>query len=265
VTKSIQAKEHCLIVATDLTGQKVARILQRTCCTTIKDIGGNALYALTLDNYACLIIQLIEEEFESQKKELALIKMRFNNLPIITIPFNENLEVIRTIGNIGIDCVVSPSEIDGIAELYQKVLKKNSCRVTLTNFGIKLGNCTEKSVQALTFIEARYVELMNTSEIANSVNIAEATLSREFRKSGIVNPKRILMLFKIRHSINLMDNPALKLKDITYLSGFSNERRFNECFWRIMKCSPSQYRETRYSTMSIHSTNVVYENLDRKQ
>ena len=83
---------------------------------------------------------------------------------------------------------------------------------------------------------------MSTTEIAMQLNIHESTLSREFKKNNITNPKRLLLYFKVGHASNLMKNKGLNLKKIAHQSGFSNEQRFNECFKRLFNETPNVYR-----------------------
>ncbi|MFX0135732.1 MAG: helix-turn-helix domain-containing protein [Candidatus Hodarchaeota archaeon] len=74
------------------------------------------------------------------------------------------------------------------------------------------------------------------------MDISEITLSREFKKYWSIGPKQLLMLFKLKHTTYLMKNPGLSLSEISELVGFSDQRRFNECFHRFLGNSASECR-----------------------
>jgi AraC family L-rhamnose operon transcriptional activator RhaR/AraC family L-rhamnose operon regulatory protein RhaS len=96
--------------------------------------------------------------------------------------------------------------------------------------------------KSLRYIEQHYLTLMNTSEVADFAGISECTLSREFKKFNLPGPKRLLMYCKIKHATHLMRNEELKIKQIAAMSGFTNVKRFHECFQMVFECSPGEYR-----------------------
>lgn len=178
------------------------------------------------------------------------IRRQFPVIPFIGIIDDANIELARICGLNGIDKLISVGELFKIEKLLQKVLEDFHSKVTLLDFKINLENLSDLTIKALKIIETNYIELKGVSEIANMLSINESTLSREFRNNNLVGPKRILLFFKLKRAITLMKNEGLSLKEITYLSGFSDERRFNECFHKILDCSPGNYRNYKLQAIS---------------
>lgn len=170
------------------------------------------------------------------------MKKQFSSIPIIGIIEKEDMELARLCGLNGFDKLVSAKDIGLIDTIILEVSKKFRSRITLCDFRIELDNLSDLMVRALKLIEAHYTELKGVGEIAASLGVNESTLSREFRQYNLVGPKRILLYFKLKYAIRLMQNEGLSLKDITYLSGFSSAKRFNECFHLVFDCSPGNYR-----------------------
>lgn len=96
----------------------------------------------------------------------------------------------------------------------------------------------------LLFIESRYLTICNMTDIANYIGVTENTITREFHKYNLCSPKRLLMYFKVKHSIELLRNSDLKIREIANLSGFTNEQRYIECFAKVFHSTPSNYRRT---------------------
>lgn len=171
------------------------------------------------------------------------IKFRFNHVPILLLLDDPELETARKCGELGVNRIIINGDEDKSILENIKFIIKNQVFIRLVDFNIDINNYPKVVQNALKVIEKNYVKLMGTNEIAGILDVSDCSLIREFNKSKILTPKRLLLFFKVKHSLILMMKDGLSLKEIANLSGFSNEKRFNECFQRIFSIPPGSVRE----------------------
>ena len=182
------------------------------------------------------------------KLHLAALKQLKQNYPltpiICIIKESTEIDLVRKLGALGVDRVLYLQDIKSLRRHIQH-LCKNSVKVQLSHFNIKANYTSNILNQALEIIEKDYLPLLTMKEISDRLMINESTLSREFKKFDLINPKRLLMYFKIKHATFLMKSEALSIKEIAHLSGFTNEQRFYECFSRVYRCAPGKYKSRK--------------------
>jgi AraC-like DNA-binding protein len=164
----------------------------------------------------------------------------FPNMNSIAIVKKSEVKLSHFLGMNSIKEVIHTDELDTLDSLIQKATRTN---ITLDKFGIVLNNYPPLLQKILRFIEDNYLTIFTITDIANYIGVVECTIDREFQKNNLCPPKRLLMYFKIMHSVELLKNSDLKIKEIANLSGFTNEQRFIECFVRVHNLSPSKYRK----------------------
>lgn len=191
----------------------------------------------------CILIDLTRGN--SLLTEWERLKKRFSTLPCIAIMDSLDIELAHYCGTLGIDYVLSTKELHRLEEAINKIGMEKSIRVILSELNIDKTNLLYSSLlkEALLLIENEYIKILNTNEIADTIEISECTLSREFAKYGLPSPKKILLFLKVRHAIKLMANNGLNLQEIAFLSGFTDEKRMGECFKRIFGLPPGEYRK----------------------
>lgn len=190
---------------------------------------------------ACIIIHLCDGGIK-KLLDVPILKKQFSMIPVIGLIDDNDIELARLCGQNGIDRLVTTDSMDDVEEEINSLVNEFHIRVTLKDFDIDFNQVSHSIVDALTFIEKNYIELKGVSEIASVLGISESSLSREFRNNQLIGPKRMLLYFKLKHAIMLMRNEGLSIKEITFQSGFSSAKRFNDSFHRIMGCSPGNYR-----------------------
>ena len=201
--------------------------------------------AIRMNPISCIILHLdqnIPDELYFER-----IKKIFPHIPWIAVLASrdmEQLELARHCGVMGIDCVLSYDDIDLIEDKIAKVCAFKSNRVSLVDINImkESANYSTMLQEALSIIERHYTKILNTIEISDLMELAESTLSREFVKFGLPGPKNILIRMKVQNSINLMRNKGLNIREISSLSGFTDEKRMAECFHRMFGMPPGEYR-----------------------
>jgi transcriptional regulator GlxA family with amidase domain len=162
------------------------------------------------------------------------------------------MEMARFCGAIGIDCVLYDKELGRIGDEITRICSKKNNRAGLQEIGIDKTNPFFSSMarNALVFMEKNYPEILNTNEIADRLEISECTLSREFAKMQLPGPKQVLMLLKVHYAIKLMRNIGLNVREISSLSGFTDEKRMAECFHRMFGMPPGEYRQRKVNKLN---------------
>jgi transcriptional regulator GlxA family with amidase domain len=141
--------------------------------------------------------------------------------------------------------VLPYEEIHRIKEEILKICEEKNNKVFIEDLSIDKNDPLYSVMlrESLLIMERNYLKIFNINEIANILRINESTLFREFSKFGLPSPKKILMFLKVRHAIKLMQNKGLNVREISSLSGFTDEKRMAECFHRMFGMAPGEYRE----------------------
>lgn len=170
-------------------------------------------------------------------------KFSFNHIPIIVHLDVLNVDDIRKCGEMGVDNVIIEGiNVKSLKNNMEKLINEK-VSIKIYDFGINSHVYSNLVKNALELIEDNYLRLMNVKEIADILNVSDCTLISEFKKNGLLSPKKLLLHFKVKHSLMLMQNVGLNLKEIASLSGFSDEKRFIECFHRFFQKSPGNVRK----------------------
>ena len=73
-------------------------------------------------------------------------------------------------------------------------------------------------------------------------------ISRRFRKIYGVSFSDCLVSCRMRHACILLDETNMTVREIAFAVGYRDSLYFSKVFRRIMKTSPSEYRENKQST-----------------
>lgn len=158
----------------------------------------------------------------------------FPNLPMITIiKDSSNIELIRKCGEIGINSIILLSDSIHLEDRIHELIQNLEITVTIREIGIDIKEPPEIMRRALSFMESNYTKIMCIEEVINYLGTTYKTLSSLFKQTRVINPKAVLMFLKVRHSLYLLQQNNLSIEEISYKSGFSNKKRFSECFRRM--------------------------------
>jgi AraC-like DNA-binding protein len=219
------------------------------CC--YKNSLSNVHESLRLKHYDFLLLFI---EFNCNKIEEFLFKYIsevFPNLNSIAILKKTDGKVSHFLGKNGIMEIIYFDELDNLSSL---LLRVNCTNIKLERFTNSIENYSPLLQKLLRFIEKYYLSILTISEIADSIGINESTVDREFQKSNLGPPKRLLLHFKVMHSMELLCNTDLRIKEVACLSGFTSVQRYIECFIRIYKMSPAEYRKREVFVKTIKNT-----------
>jgi YesN/AraC family two-component response regulator len=176
------------------------------------------------------------------EKMLQYFSENFPNLNSTVLLKKPEVKVSHFLGKNGIKHIILFNELDYLESHFSNI---NKTKITLDKFQIVLANLSPLLQKILHYIEGNYLNIFTITDIANYLSVNECTITREFKKHNLTSPKRLLMYFKVKHSVELLKNSDLKIKEIACLSSFTNEQRFNECFKKVFTEPPEKYRITR--------------------
>lgn len=225
-------KYNCIILIKNNLFYKLRPFLNGNLNVIIRQRFGELLHTVRCNLVHCVILYC-ETPNQFQKKNLHQFKQKFPTIPLLTIFPERWIGTAHAFGRAGVDRVIHSSDIDQLNEEINNLIHQHTIRITLKDIGISQMNYSPKLNEALRILERDYLFLMGVKEIADLLEINECTLSREFNKYDLPGPKRILMYLKVHHAMRLMQNKGLSKSEIALLSGFSNERRLEECILRL--------------------------------
>ena len=197
-----------------------------------------------LQHISCVILHVVRDI--PGKINFKRFKKLFPSIPCIAVIVPKSIELARYCGTLGIESVLQIEEIEHIGNEIDRVCTERNNKVSFNEItilnGIDRKKCSTVIREALSIMEQEYVGILNINEVADLMEISECTLSREFVKYALPGPKKILMYLKVHQAIKLMRNSGLNVREISSLSGFTDEKRMAECFKRIYGMPPGKYR-----------------------
>jgi AraC-like DNA-binding protein len=188
------------------------------------------------------IIFYVKENLHQQDKGLIYFRNHFPTIPLIGIIAENNIEVARKCGEIGFNRLYMKNQIEQLINEMADLINSLSLRITVSELPIEFEKCSELAKKILTYIEHNYIQIINIQQLTNYLDISESILNTELKANNIPTAKKIILFFKIKHSILLMQNKGLNLTEISRLSGFTNNKRFGECFIRAYGMTPKTFR-----------------------
>lgn len=98
--------------------------------------------------------------------------------------------------------------------------------------------------KAINYIEENYSEIKSVNEVASSVFVSVATLSRLFKKHLSITPKEFLLAKRLSIAKRLLDGGA-QVTDVAMRTGFSDTSHFIEVFKQKFNLTPYKYKKDK--------------------
>lgn len=99
--------------------------------------------------------------------------------------------------------------------------------------------------KALDYIEQHFAEKITLQDLASAAGINKDYFCRIFSQLANVSPMEYVNDYRIRQSIELLNNTALTVTEICYSCGFHSCSYYNKLFLRSVGISPGEYRRNR--------------------
>lgn len=96
--------------------------------------------------------------------------------------------------------------------------------------------------KAVKYVENHYGEEIQVKTLAEELEITPNYFSQIFKAQMGENFIDYLNKFRVKKARKLLDEPGLKIYQISELVGYSNYKYFNQIFRKYMGCTPKEYR-----------------------
>ena len=99
---------------------------------------------------------------------------------------------------------------------------------------------------ALRYIEHHYAEKLTLTELAEKTYVSQWYLSKLLNKYTNKSFSDLLNQTRIKRAKELLQNPSLKIYEISDMLGFNDVNHFSRVFKKIEQISPNEYRNAIY-------------------
>lgn len=100
----------------------------------------------------------------------------------------------------------------------------------------------EPSVRIQKYLHQHYASPITIDTLSNVFLCSKATLSSVFKKAFGKTIIEYLTELRLEHATELLENPALTIKNISVASGFTDQNYFTKVFQKHYRMTPSEYR-----------------------
>ena len=98
--------------------------------------------------------------------------------------------------------------------------------------------------RARQFIEKHQAEPLSLGRVAQAANISRHYFCKMFKKATGMNFIDYLSRVRVEKSKTLLLNPNSRISEAAFACGFQSMTNFNRAFKRIVRRSPTQFRES---------------------
>ncbi len=98
--------------------------------------------------------------------------------------------------------------------------------------------------RAIKLIDAGRLENQSMHQFAEYLGVSDRYLRQLFVKHLGISPKSYVLYQQCLMAKQLLHQTQLPINQIAFASGFNSVRRFNDCFIKTMKLTPSEIRKT---------------------
>jgi AraC-like DNA-binding protein len=106
--------------------------------------------------------------------------------------------------------------------------------------------------KARKFIHEYSGEAFSLTEVAKSVNISANYLSEKFKDVTGVNFLDYVARTRVEKACDLLQDPALRISEIAFATGFQSLSQFNRVFKKLTRKSPSEFRAAHKNCAKSH-------------
>lgn len=99
---------------------------------------------------------------------------------------------------------------------------------------------------ALNYMHAHYAEKLSLTDLADKIYVSQWYLSKQLHKYTGKSFNDLLNEIRIEKAKALMDDPVLKIHEISEIVGFCDVAHFSRVFKKAENISPKKYRNERY-------------------
>lgn len=97
---------------------------------------------------------------------------------------------------------------------------------------------------SVNYINNNFERDITIGDIAKYIFLSPSYFARAFKEEMGTSPINYLLKVRIERAKEILADESLKISDIAYEIGFSNQQRFNEIFKKYTKMTPLKYRKS---------------------
>lgn|SRR5690606_7838240 len=212
-----------------------------------------SLNKLRSSNIVCLIVYMQDLPLSFLYK----LKENFPNVPCLMIVTDDlQVDTIRYCGELGIESGLHINDLHRVNDTLDKLINIY-VKPQISDFNIDFDNASPLLKKALRIIEKDFIDLFTSNEIAQRLEVTDGTLSREFNRYNICGPKKLLMYFKLKYAVILLQtNYGYSVADAARLAGFTSSKRMIECFRRVYDQTPGALKESPDELSHYNATQI---------
>lgn len=187
---------------------------------------------------------------------LAGLKSEFPDMQITVLTGYRDFEYAKRAIHIGVTrFLLKPSKMNEIDEALQ-VMTDNLAKIHTGNPDGTLEQAdSDEDVQdnpanshivrsAIKYLEVHYAEKLTLTQLADKVFVSPWYLSKLLNKFTGMSFSDLLHQARIRKAEKLLDDPSLKIQDISDLLGYYDVTHFSRIFKKMKNMSPNEYRNS---------------------
>lgn len=154
---------------------------------------------------------------------------------------NEIIRYVHLIAERKDENVAVLTAIGSLHFIWSEIIQHSDIKLITTK------NDTQLSIlkTMISFVHEYYPEKITLTEIAKSGCVSKRTCGNLFLKYVHKTPIAFLNDYRLRKSIELMQNTDMTILEISLACGFSGASYYAECFRRSFGKSPTEYRKNR--------------------
>lgn len=146
--------------------------------------------------------------------------------------------------------ITKPFDIDVLKASVSSILKNRSRILSAlkNNLSFEPKNFSDNHLDVeflsriLEIIEKNYTKTdFNVEEFANDLHMSRSQLFRKLKSLSGQTPSEYLYAYRIKQSIDLLQNSDLNIAEIAYKTGFSSPNSFTKTFTKHIGTSPSKF------------------------
>lgn len=101
----------------------------------------------------------------------------------------------------------------------------------------------EKFDSIAKYIDTHHASKVSLEDVASYAGFSKYHFSRIFKEYFETPFPEYVMKQRIKHAIEILENPDVSILNAAFSSGFSSQSSFNRAFKQIMHCTPSDFRK----------------------